>query len=533
MVNDAGPDGATIRARAGWREWLGLVVLTLPMLVLATDLTVLFLAMPSITADLRPGPSQMLWILHVYGFLIAGFLITMGRLGDRIGRRKLLLTGSVAFAGLSVVAAFSTDAGMLIVARALLGVAGATLMPSAFSLLRTMFHDDGQRRFAIAVVFSAFSAGGALGPLIAGVLLELFWWGSVFLVNVPALALLLLVGPLLLPEYREERTHRLDLVSVGLSLGAMVGVVYGLQEIAAGQEGTGQGSTWPAMGAAAAGLVLAVIFVRRQLRLPDPLLELRLFANRGFSTSLGAVLLTGIAMVGTFYLFTQYLQWVLNLSPLQAGLWTVPYVVVNIAGTLLAPALARWVRHAAVIGTGQFVVAVSFALLAVAGDAGLLVVTAIIALAGFGQGVAMALASDLIISTGPAGRAGSAAAMQEVSGELGTALGVAFGGMAGMVAYRSTLAETLPAGVPQWAAESARDGVTGARAAAERLPDPLGPALLDVAQGAFTWALQTWSGIGAVIMVAVATLITTLLWNAGTVGEDAGPAEEERPRVSA
>lgn len=505
-------------ARAGWRQWLGLVVLLLPVLVLATDLTVLFLAVPSITADLQPGASQALWIVHVYGFLIAGFLIPMGRLGDRVGRRRLLLVGTAAFAVLSVAAAHATSPGMLIAVRALLGVAGATLMPSTFSLLRTMFHHDGQRRFAIAVLFSGFSAGGAIGPLLAGGLLEYFWWGSVFLVNVPVLVLLLAVGPVLLPEHREPGARRLDLPSVGLSVVAMLAIVYGLQSSAE------HGVRTPYVLAVAVGVALAVMFVRRQRRLTDPLLDMRLFANRAFHVSVLALLLSGIGVVAAFYLFTQYLQWVLGYTPLQAGLLTVPFVVVDIGGALLAPALVRRVRPAVVMGGGLAVAAGGLALFALfGGDGGLPVALTGMSVAGFGQGAMMALASDTIISTAPADRAGSAAAVQEVSGELGTAVGITFGGAVAMLVYRTRLADAVPAGVPESALDTARDGVAAAATAAD---GPGGLELMAAAHRAFTDGLQVSVGVGALFLAATAVMVATMLRHHRTADSEATVREQ-------
>src|SRR3954468_8531774 len=221
-----------IAPRATRREWIGLAVLALPCLLYSMDLTVLNLAVPQISAQLRPSSAQLLWILDIYGFMIAGSLITMGTLGDRIGRRRLLMIGAAAFGAASVLAAFATSTSMLIGTRALLGMAGATLAPSTLSLIRTMFRDPQQRTVAISVWITSYSAGGAIGPLVGGVLLEHFWWGSVFLVGVPVMLLLLAVGPALLPEYRDPSARRLDLPSAALSLAAVLAVIYGLKRFA-------------------------------------------------------------------------------------------------------------------------------------------------------------------------------------------------------------------------------------------------------------------------------------------------------------
>src|SRR5262245_38932454 len=222
--------------RATRREWVGLAVLALPCLLYSMDLTVLNLAVPHLSADLEPSGAQLLWIVDIYGFLVAGSLMTMGTLGDRIGRRRLLLTGAAAFGAASVLAAFSFTAAMLIAARAILGVASATLAPSTLSLIRNMFLDPRERTVAMGVWIASFSAGGALGPLLGGFLLEHFWWGSVFLVNVPVMLLLLALGPWLLPEYRDPHPGRLDAFSAVLSLVAVLAVIYGIKRIAEGEQ---------------------------------------------------------------------------------------------------------------------------------------------------------------------------------------------------------------------------------------------------------------------------------------------------------
>ena len=310
--------GTSPASRAGRREWVGLAVIALPCLLYSMDLTVLNLALPALTADLRPSPTQLLWIVDIYGFLVAGLLITMGTLGDRIGRRRLLFVGAAAFAGASLLAAFSTSAEMLIVARALLGVAGATLAPSTLSLISNMFADAQQRTVAIGVWIMSFSVGGAIGPLVGGLLLEYFWWGSVFLLAVPVMVLLLAVGPRLLPEYRDPGAGRIDLPSAALSLVAVLLVIYGLKQMA--QNGLG----WVPALSIVAGLVLGTAFVRRQRSLDVPLIDLGLFRVPAFSAALVVNLLAFFVAFGAFLSIAQYLQLVVGLSPFEAGSWTVP-----------------------------------------------------------------------------------------------------------------------------------------------------------------------------------------------------------------
>src|SRR5687768_15395654 len=287
--------------KATRREWIGLAVIALPCLLYSMDLTVLHLAVPELTVDLQPTAAQLLWIIDIYGFMVAGSLIAAGTLGDRIGRRRLLLAGAAFFGVASVLAAFSTSAEMLIATRALLGLAGATVAPSTLSLIRNMFLDPRQRTTAISLWIMSFSLGGLIGPLVGGVLLEWFWWGSVFLLAVPVMALLLVVGPRLLPEYRDPNAGRLDLGSAALSLAAVLVVIYGLKQLA--QDGPG----WSPALAILAGLAVGVVFVRRQHRLADPLIDVRLFANRAFSAALATNVLSFFVIFGSFLFIAQYL----------------------------------------------------------------------------------------------------------------------------------------------------------------------------------------------------------------------------------
>jgi MFS transporter, DHA2 family, multidrug resistance protein len=530
-------------SRAGRREWIGLGVLALPCLLYAMDLTVLNLAVPHLSADLHPSSSQLLWIVDVYGFMVAGWLITMGTLGDRIGRRRLLLTGAGAFGIGSVLAAYSTTAGMLIGSRALLGIAGATLAPSTLSLIRSMFLDSRQRTLAIAVWITSFSAGGAIGPLVGGVLLERFWWGSVFLLAVPVMVVLLVAGPLLLPEFRDPAAGRLDLWSAGLSLAAVLAVIYGLKQIA--QDGPG----WPAALWIMAGLGVGVVFVRRQQRLADPPLDLRLFANRTFSASLAANTVSFFVGFGAFLFVAQYLQLVLGLSPLQAGLWMLPSSIGFIVGSMLAPLLVRRVRPVVVIGAGMLLAAAGFGMLTQLDAAsGLAILVAGSVVFSLGLAPVDTVATDLLVGAAPPERAGAASAISETSSEFGGALGIAILGSIGTAAYRGQVAAAVPAGVPPHAAEAAKDTLGGAAAAAGQLPDQLGQALLGAAQQAFTHGLRVAAATSAAVTIGIAIVAGIVLRHvrsgsqpdgqpspshnetgAGRVGIDAtGPAPPEQ-----
>ncbi len=425
--------------RAGAREWVGLSVLALACLLYVMDLTVLHLAVPAISADLQPSSAQLLWIIDVYGFLVAGALVTMGTLGDRIGRRRLLLLGAAAFGAVSVVAAFSVNAEMLIVSRALLGVAGATLAPSTLSLIFHMFQDPGERSIAIGVWIGAFSAGSAIGPVLGGLMLEFFWWGSVFLLALPVMAALLVIGPRVLPEYRDPDAGRLDLISAGMSVSAVLACIYGLKEIA-------QAGLRPApVAAIVVGLAMGAMWVRRQHRLADPMIDVGLFRIRAFNTALAVNFLAIFVAVGYFLFVAQYLQLVAGLSPLEAGIWSLPSAIAFIAGSQLAPRLVRRIRSASMISGGLAVAGVGLLLLSQVGAAGglmtLIVSSVVISL---GLAPVFGLTTELIVGSAPPERAGAASGISETGAELGGALGIAFLGSIGVALYRGQLADNCP-----------------------------------------------------------------------------------------
>jgi MFS transporter, DHA2 family, multidrug resistance protein len=515
---------AATTVKAGRREWVGLAVIALPCMLYAMDLTVLNLAVPHLSADLRPSSAQLLWIVDIYGFLAAGSLVTMGTLGDRIGRRRLLLAGAAAFGLASLLAAYSTSPEMLIGARALLGVAGATLAPSTLSLIRNMFLDPRQRTLAIGVWISSFSVGGAIGPLLGGVLLEWFWWGSVFLLALPVMALLLLAGPLLLPEFRDPRAGRLDLPSAALSLAAVLAVIYGLKELA--QDGPG----WTPVLTVLAGLAVGVAFVRRQHALADPLLDLRLFRVPAFTAALTTNMLSFFVGFGALLFVAQYLQLVLGLSPLQAGLWMLPSSAGFILGSLLTPLLVRRLRPPVVMAGGLALAAVGFALFTqLDSDSGLAVLVAGSTIFSLALAPVDTLATDLAVGTAPPERAGAASALAETSAEFGGALGIALLGVVGTAVYRNQVADAVPAGVPPGAAATARDTLGGAVAAAGHLPDQLGAALLDAANQAFTDGLRLAFAVSAAASVAVAILAAVQLRRVkGAEGAEPGAQAVQR-----
>jgi len=493
-------------------EWIGLAVIALPCVLYSMDLTVLNLAVPRLSADLSPSSVQLLWIVDIYGFLLAGSLITMGTLGDRIGRRRLLLIGAATFGAASVLTAFSTTAGRLIAARALLGLAGATLAPSTLSLIRNMFVDANQRTTAIAVWVSSFSAGAAIGPVVGGLLLERFWWGSVFLPAVPVMALLLVLGPMLLPEFRNPQAGRLDLLSAALSMAAVLGVIYGLKQIA--QDGIG---LLP-MVAIAAGIAIGSVFVWRQHALIEPLIDLRLFRNSAFSVVLAMNVLDFFIGFGVMLFITQYLQSVLGFSPLIAGLWMVPWALGFIVGSMVTPSLATRIRPAFVMAGGLVLAAVGYGVLTqVTVDAGLTRLVVGSVLLSVGLAPMTTLATDIMVGTVPPERAGAASSISETSSELGGALGIAVLGSIGTAVYRGQVAGAVPDGVSADMMNAALSSVGGATAIAQRLPPPIGAELLGVARQAFTESFGVAAGISAGVAIGTAIVAAVLLRRVGKV----------------
>ncbi|GAA4509831.1 MULTISPECIES: MFS transporter [Nonomuraea] len=479
------------------KKWAGLAICCLATLLLSVDLTVLHLALPRLVADLGASSTQLLWIGDIYGFALAGLLITMGNVGDRIGRKRLLLIGAVAFAAASAVTAYAPNPELLIVARALLGVAGATIMPSTLSIIRNVFTDPAERTTAIGVWSGMSAAGFALGPVIGGLLLDHFWWGSVFLINLPIMALIVVVGVRVLPESRNPEPGRIDLISVALSFAGIVAVVYAVKEAA--DKGLAHVDVQVTGVLGVAGLL---VFVWRQTKLAEPLIDVRLFRRRAFSASIGTNLLAIFTMMAMSLFFAWYFQLVLGWSPLQAGLAGLPGGLSGAIGGVVAAPLVNRIGRNGVVALGLLLNAVAFFYYSTIGlEVSYPVMACAMVVGGMGIGLAFTVNNDNVLATAPRERAGAAAAVSETSFELGGALGIAILGTVLNSTYAGRL--EVPAGVP---GEAARESIAGALATAESLPAAQAGQLVLAAREAFVQAVNVTALATSAMLVVVAAL---------------------------
>jgi DHA2 family multidrug resistance protein-like MFS transporter len=473
------------------RAVLALAVLALPTLLVAVDISVLAVALPTMAADLHAGPTELLWMTDSYNFMVAGAMLTTGAIADRIGRRRMILVCSAIFAVASGVGAFATTPELVITARGVMGLAGSAILPASMALLGGLFTDDKARLQAMGAMMTVFLGGMAVAPLIGGVLLAHFWWGSVFLMAVPVMAVTMVLVPRLLPESKSDAPPAIDLTSAGLSIVSVLSLVFALKRVV----NTGiDGVDVQVLAALVAGLVLGTVFVRRQTTLASPLLDLRLLARPRVRRTLTALFLTALLMGGTSLFFNLYLQEVQGLRPLQAAWWMVPQMVSMIAAANLGPLLYRRLSQRTVVVSMMTLMIAGFALYVVApaSAAGRPVVAIASSLATFGIGAAFPLLMDGVISSAPPERAASSASMAQLANELGIALGLSVLGSLGTVVYR------LQLGLPGSTAEqSVIDGVR------EGHHDP---ALLTSVKDAFTDSFHVVGLVGVALMVVVLVL---------------------------
>ena len=481
---------------AGPREWLALAVIVLPVLLISIDNTVLTFALPQVSVALRPSGEQLMWLVDIYPLMLAGLLIAAGSLGDRLGRRRLLLIGAFGFGLASVGAAFAATAEALIAWRALLGVFGATLMPSTLSLIRTVFVHRDDRRLAIAVWAATFAGGAAMGPVMGGYLLEHLWWGSVFLVNVPIIAVLLLAAPFLVPESRDPHPGRLDLSGIAWSMVAMLPFVYGIKQLAE------HGLSPMSFGAMALGVAGGLMFVRRQLTATHPLIDVGLFSDRVFSGAISANLLSMVGYAGFLFFAAQFLQLVVGLSPMSAATVLIPGLVVTIVAGFVVVRLARRVPVHLLVSLSFAFSAAGYAIAAFAGTPTTWSIMIAFAVLGLGIGFAETLTNDVMLSRVPAHQAGAASAASETAYEIGAVLGTAVLGSVLTASYRANL--TIPAVARFGEQGSAFETLGSTMEQARHFPNVIGDQLVLSAHAAFENAVQLTSAVAIVVALGAA-----------------------------
>ncbi|OIJ90812.1 MFS transporter [Streptomyces sp. MUSC 14] len=535
----SGTTTAAVRPRrraagAGANRWVVLVVLCVSLLLVALDATVLHVAVPAVTEDLRPGAMELLWIVDVYPLVCASLLILFGTLGDRIGRRRVLLLGYGFFGVASAMAAFAPTAEALILARALLGVGGAMIMPATLSILRQVFPDRRERALAIGIWSAVAAVGAAVGPLLGGFLLEHFWWGAVFLVNIPLMLVSLPVGRILLPESRGDRSGPWDVVGALMAAGGLFGVVLGVKRLGGAEAPASPFTVVPLL----VGAALLVLFVRRQRRQLHPLVDLRMFRRPAFSTSVGCIVLAMLALVGLELIAAQYLQLVLGLSPLRTGLRLLPLTVAAMAAGLAGARMLRRFGPRRMVCTGFLLTAAAvLTLTAMGGSDNAPLLLSGFVLLGFGLETTLFGAYESMLSEAPADQAGGAAAIGETSYQLGAGIGIALLGSVMNAAYAPGL-RSVP-GVPRHASRAAGHSLGEAYDLAGRLGGPAGAELRQAARDSFVHGLHVTLLVsaGLLLLGAVMALRLPRVMHCGTEAvttvELPAPREVAESRVSA
>ncbi|PAZ16018.1 MFS transporter [Streptomyces sp. SA15] len=506
-------------AGAGANRWVVLVVLCVSLLLVALDATVLHVAVPAVTEDLKPGGIELLWIVDIYPLVCASLLILFGTLGDRVGRRRVLLLGYGLFGVASAMAACADSAQVLIMARALLGVGGAMIMPATLSILRQVFPDRRERALAIGIWSAVAAVGAAVGPLLGGFLLEHFWWGSVFLINIPLMLVSLPVGRLLLPESKGDGDGPWDVIGALMAAAGLFGIVLGVKRLGGGE--LGPFTVVPLV----TGAVLITLFVRRQRRRAHPLVDLRMFARPAFSTSVGCIVLAMLALVGLELIAAQYLQLVLGLSPLETGLRLLPLTVAAMAAGLAGARMLRRFGPRRMVSLGFCLTAVAVVLLtALGGEDNTALMLFGFVLLGFGLETTLFGAYESMLSEAPPEQAGGAAAIGETSYQLGAGIGIALLGSVMNAAYAPGLS-SVP-GVPAAASAAAGHSLGEAYEVAGRLGGEAGAALRRTARDCFVHGLHVTLLVSAGLLLLGAVMALRLP-RAMQCGEAENEAENE------
>jgi len=485
----------TVNIKATRREWMALAILILPTLIVSMDMNVTYLALPVLSAALKPTSAELLWITDIYGFLEAGLLIVMGSLGDKFGIRKMLLLGATAFSVSSVFAVFAPSAFWLIIARAVMGIGGAAILPAVISLIRNMFRDDHQRTFAVGMYTTAFSAGSMIGPVAGGFLLYHFWWGSIFLMPVPLILLLLFTAPVLLPEFKNNSAHPFDLFSAGLLIASALLTIFGIKQIAQ------NGFTLPYVVSIIAGITLGFIFIRRQKILPEPLIDLQLFGNPVFRIAIAALFIVLFDCCGMALFSGQYLQSVIGLNTFQAGLWLLPGPIGSVILCLLAPVAAKHFERTTIIAAGLTTMALSVLIFVFIGMHDIILLGIANFLMTAGGAVTVTIGIDTVVASAPHHKAGAAAGISETSTGFGGALGVAILGSIWTALYRGKM---MPFASPT---DEARNTIGGAIAEAKRLNNI---SLLTHAKDAFVSSMHVTAGVCAAIIAVVIVFVVSM-----------------------
>jgi len=484
--------------KATRREWMALSILILPTLLVSMDMTVTYLALPVLSAALKPSSSELLWITDIFGFFEAGLLIVMGSLGDRIGLKKMLLAGATAFTVASVFAAFAPSAFWLIVARAVMDIAGATILPTVLSLIRNMFHNDTERTFAMGLYTTCFSAGTMLGPIIGGFLLSHFWWGSIFLMPLPLILILLIAAPSLLPEFKDRQAKAIDLFSSALLITGTLLAILGIKQIA--QNGPNLDAAFLII----TGVLVIILFVKRQRKLLHPLIDLELFKIKGFSIALAALFIGLFSWAGIFLFVGQYLQSVIGIGAFAAGLWMLPGALGSVLLCMLAPVALKYFSRSHVITFGLTVLAAGIFLLCLLTTHSLLLLVLCSFMISGGCGLTVTLGIDKVVASAPPNKAGAAAGISETSTTFGASLGIALLGCIWTAFYRNDISSTIPTGLTAHQIETVKNTIGGAVLQAKNLHDQ---ALLNLAKEAFVRALHITAFFSAIAVLVIAVLV--------------------------